>query len=105
MADPWIEKFLQEAVPRIVEKFSIRRLILFGSRIEGTATEDSDIDAIVVSDDFEKIPFLKRSPLLLKTVRFGKHIDFLCYYPEQFERIKKSSSIVADALEHGLAAI
>lgn len=34
-------------------QIEVRELIVFGSYLEGTATEDSDLDVIVVSDDFE----------------------------------------------------
>lgn len=41
---------------------------------------------------------------MLKLVRFPKHVDYLCYTPEEFERIKDSSSIVEDALEECIEA-
>jgi predicted nucleotidyltransferase len=39
--------------------------LLFGSRIKGTATENSDIDVIVVSNAFATIPFIERMSLIL----------------------------------------
>ena len=102
MGDYWIERFRREALPKIVEEFKPEKVILFGSRIRGDARKDSDIDVIVISSHFEDIPFLKRMPLLLKKVPFPKHVDYLCYTPIEYEKIKKESSVIADALENSL---
>jgi predicted nucleotidyltransferase len=75
--------------------------LLFGSRIKGTADENSDIDVIVVSNAFANIPFIERMSLILKMIRFPKHIDFICYSPEEFARLKNKSSVLVDALENG----
>ena len=37
---------------------------------------------------------------LLKKIRFDKHIDFICYSTEEFNRTKTMSSVLIDALEH-----
>jgi hypothetical protein len=97
--DIWVEKFKKEAVPLLFQEFKPSKVLIFGSRMKGTATADSDIDAIIVSDHFNKIPFMQRMALLLKKVRFPKHIDYLCYTPEEFERIKISSAIIQDAIQ------
>ena len=39
---------IREYASRIVEEFSPERIVLFGSYAEGTATEDSDVDLLVV---------------------------------------------------------
>ena len=102
MGDYWIEKFKREALPKIVEEFKPEKVIIFGSRVRGDAKKDSDIDVIVISPYFVDIPFLKRMPLLLKKVPFPKHVDYLCYTPTEYEKIKKESSVIADALENSL---
>jgi len=45
-----IDETLREIVDRIVRGFSPVRIILFGSRARGTATADSDVDLLVVTD-------------------------------------------------------
>ncbi len=99
--DPWIERFQQEAMPIVLRECHPEKVILFGSRANGNATEDSDLDVIVVAEMFERIPFLKRMAFMLKKVRFQKHIDFICYAPQEFERIQRSSAVLQDALAHG----
>ncbi len=102
MIDRWIEKFRKEAVPKLVEEFKPEKVIMFGSRVKGTPEKDSDIDVIVISSYFENIPFLRRMPLVLKKAPFPKHVDYICYTPEEYERIKDESSIIADALENSM---
>lgn len=99
--DLWIEKFKQNALPIVIREVHPEQCILFGSRIKTGSSEQSDIDIIVVARFFKGIPFVKRMSLLLKKVRFEKHVDFLCYSPEEFERNKLSSAIIRDALTYG----
>ncbi len=102
MIDHWLEKFQKEALSRLIREFKPKKVIIFGSRVRGTAKEESDVDIIVVSSYFEDIPFLKRMPLILRKVPFPKHVDYICYTPEEYERIKKESSLVMDALENSM---
>jgi len=102
MRDRWIEKFIEEAVPKIVKEIKPSRIIIFGSRARGDARETSDIDVIVVSDYFRGITFLRRMPMLLRLVKFEKHIDFLCYTEDEFEEIKEKSIVVNSALKDSL---
>lgn len=100
MRDYWVERFYREAIPIIIERFNPKKILLFGSRIRGNAVEDSDLDVIIVSDYFKDIPFMIRSEMVLKTVEFPIHVDYLCYTEEEFKDIVTSSSIVQDALEY-----
>ena len=99
MADQWVERFREEAMPKIVEEYGPESVLIFGSRARGDAGEDSDIDVIVVSSYFAEMPFLRRMPHVLRNVPFAKHVDYLCYTPEEYERIKDESAIVMDAVE------
>jgi|SRR5271157_4920070 predicted nucleotidyltransferase len=99
--DVWIEKFKQTALPVLVREVRPERCILFGSRVRGNANEGSDIDCIVVAGFFRDIPFVRRMSYVLKKVRFEKHVDFLCYSPEEFERNRASSFVLRDALTYG----
>ena len=102
MADRWIQKFQKEALPKLVGEFHPEKVIFFGSRVHGRGKKESDIDVIVVSSSFANIPFVKRMPLILKRVSFPKHIDYICYTKEEYEKMKHESSIIMDALEHSV---
>ena len=94
MKDRWIQRFEEEAVPKLREEFKPEKVMLFGSRTRGSADEASDIDVIMVSSYFTAIPFLKRMPLVLRKVPFPKHVDYLCYTRQEYDRMKGESSLV-----------
>ena len=105
MNDLWIERFNKEVLPLIVTEFKPVKVMFFGSRVSGGASEDSDIDVIVISEDFIDIPFVKRMGMILKLARFPKHVDYLCYTPEEFSNVKNNSVVIEDALENHLEAV
>jgi len=97
--DFWLEKFRREALPLIIHHFRPGKVLAFGSRARGTASVESDIDIIVIASQFADIPFIERMPRMLKLVPFPKHVDYLCYTPEEFRRLKHTSSILIDAMD------
>lgn len=59
-----IYKPLAQFFNKLSGKIQIKDLIIFGSYAEGMPTRDSDIDVVVISDDFQKIREDKRLKLL-----------------------------------------
>jgi len=100
--DQLLEQFWREVVPRIVRLYSPAKVLIFGSRAKGNATCDSDIDVIIVAEAFTEIPSVRRMSLVMKSARFKKHVDYLCYTPREFERLKDTSSILRDALPQSI---
>lgn len=47
---------------------TIKQIILFGSFKEGTFREDSDIDLVVVSDDFDGMDYWRRIDILSEAI-------------------------------------
>ncbi|MFH0947651.1 MAG: nucleotidyltransferase domain-containing protein [Elusimicrobiota bacterium] len=105
MIDQWILKFKKNALPSIMKEFEPNKVIMFGSRVNGTAKRNSDLDIILVSDYFVNIPFLKRMSIALKKIAFPKHIDYLCYTPKEYKKIKNESSIIMDALKNSMEIV
>jgi hypothetical protein len=99
----WINKIRFEVMPILREKFNPQKVLIFGSRVKGNHNPDSDIDMIIVSELFQDVPIIKRMSLVLKQIRFPKHIDVLCYTPDEFERIQNTSAIIQEALANSLA--
>jgi predicted nucleotidyltransferase len=58
---------LKNIAERLREEYGAQRVILFGSAARGEATEDSDIDLLVISPTAER--FYTRMASVLKTVR------------------------------------
>ncbi len=103
--DPWLDRFVNKVLPILQAELDPETVLLFGSRVNGTATEHSDIDVVVLSRKFREIPLLKRMPMLLRMIRFEKHVDYLCYTPEEFALLKDQSVILREAAEHGIRAV
>jgi predicted nucleotidyltransferase len=105
ISDMWIERFVKESMPIIRKVLNPNLVIIFGSRVKGKSSEESDIDVIIVSDFFRGKPFLGRMPIMLRLLRFPWPIDFLCYSPDEFEIIKNNSIIIQEALKEGLKLV
>lgn len=105
MYDRWITRFRKEALPKLLKEFKPEKVLIFGSRVQGTSNKYSDIDVILVSSCFRDIPFLRRMPLVLKKVPFPRHVDYICYTSGEYEKIRHESSIITDALEHSIELI
>ena len=100
--DSWILRFEKEALPLIKADYKPTKVILFGSRIYGRPDKYSDIDVIIVSKKFSKTRFINRMSEISIKIDFPKHVDYLCYTPEEFKDIVNSSIIIKEALEKGL---
>ena len=71
-----IERIVKEIKRYLKDKYgdNIRKVILYGSHARGEATEDSDVDVmIVVSDDVDNLEILNYlTPLLSKFMDYGE---------------------------------
>ncbi|MCM8778385.1 MAG: nucleotidyltransferase domain-containing protein [Candidatus Omnitrophica bacterium] len=69
-----------------------KKIILFGSYAKGTPRQDSDIDLIVISDDFKNMNLRERLEVLgLAAGRVFEPIEALGYTPEEIETETKES--------------
>lgn len=87
------------------KNFKIEGVFLFGSYARGKFDENSDIDLIVISPDFEKVDFLRRMEMLssLRKSRLTRSMpmDIIGYTPEEFRHIDKESVIMKEAKKEG----
>ncbi len=100
------EKSLIEGIKSFKEKlkedFPVDAMILFGSAASGKMHKDSDIDLIIVSRKFEGLNFFKRGARMYNYWDLRQPVDFLCYTPKEFNRLKNQTSIVREALNNGI---
>lgn len=80
---------------------SVSKIILFGSQARGRTHKDSDVDFIVVSEDFRDKNIFERADMIgdaefLTVKAFKIPIDLLLKTPEEIE---KGASITADYVE------
>ena len=65
----------------------VKKIILYGSHASGTAREDSDLDLVVVSDDFKNMDLWERL-WLLGEARMGikkRPMEILGFTEEEYE--------------------
>lgn len=76
---------MQQIVSRIGEAMHPLRILLFGSYADGTATDDSDLDLLVVMESSE--PRYKRGASIRNLFWPPKApMDILVYTPEEVKR-------------------
>ncbi len=80
----------------------ISKMILFGSQAWGKPHRDSDIDLIIVSPKFRRRRSLLRGLNFYRYWKLDYPVDFLCYTPEEFNKLKKRVTIVREAVEKGI---
>lgn len=96
-----VEQALRSFREVLAREFRVKRMILFGSRARGDFLHSSDVDVLIVSDDFANVDFLERIRRVARLWEGDLRLEPLCYTPEEFERKKKEIGIVAVAAEEG----
>lgn len=105
MAQKRVEEIVQFFFNCLKEQeLKISRIIVFGSRAKDTATNESDIDIIIVSEDFKRKNIFKRADMTkdaeIRTIRkFMVPLDIITMTPEEYEN--KTSLMAAYAREGG----
>jgi len=71
----------------------LEKVYLYGSRARGTSRLDSDIDLILVSPKFYKMPFWKRWEIIGDALaEIMEPIEVLAFSPEEFEKKKEKQA-------------
>jgi predicted nucleotidyltransferase len=77
----------------------VKKIILYGSFASGRAREDSDIDLVVISDDFNKMDLWERL-CLLGRARMGirRPMEIIGFTEEEFEA-EHSGTFIGDEVK------
>jgi len=104
MAEEKLKETVDYFVKQLIsEGINISKIILFGSQARGTANEESDIDLVVVSKDFEGKNIFEKVKLLnqadARTIKkFLVPLDVILMSEEEIE---SESSIIAGYARQG----
>lgn len=93
---------LTEFKNRLEKAVGVSKIIFFGSLAEGTGNENSDVDLIIVSEEFSKLNFIQRSARMYDYWTVKLPVDFLCYTPNEFNELSNKITIVKHAVKHGI---
>jgi len=95
---------LKKISERLKKKYQAERVILFGSYATGEATEDSDVDILVIAPSEER--FFERMAKVLELTRDlynGLALSPIVLRPEEVEkRIKMGDQFVQEILDIGI---
>ncbi len=95
-----VTKFVNDYAAALREHIRLDRIVLFGSYARGEATDESDLDLIVVSPDFGKNAFKDSSLLYRYMPRHIFGVDALPRTPEDLAAVEPGT-FLAYALEEG----
>lgn len=95
---PSIRRFVEE----LARSFRIEAAYLFGSRARENHFLSSDIDLLLVSDDFQGMFFTDRMAEILRRWRGEVDLQAFCYTVEEFERKRHQLGLVQEAVKHGI---
>jgi len=95
-------KFLEGCL--IENGLNISKIILFGSQAEGKANEESDVDVVVISQDFHEKDIFQRAMLtkeaeIMTIKKFMIPLDIITLTSEEFE---SENSLVAQYAKNGM---
>jgi hypothetical protein len=96
-----IKKIVKE-LEKFKKKVEVDRLIFFGSLVRGQVKDDSDIDLILISRKFLGKKMFERPIGLHFHWKLDLPVDFLCYTPNEFNKLRKQVSIAREALLEGI---
>lgn len=95
---------IREYISGLQGKLKVEKVILFGSAVKNKFNQNSDLDIVVLSNDFKKMGFLKRLELL-SHARNGKSrkipMDIIGYTSAEFSKLSGESVILGEAKQHG----
>ncbi len=87
---------------KLSRKIPVKTLLFFGSRAKGKGNKYSDVDLIVISDKFKRKKFHQRAIDLYDYWDLDYPVDFLCYTQEEFNKSKRLSVLVKEAVKEGI---
>ncbi len=100
-----IKEIILKFIYDISSLVKIEKVILFGSWARGEANKKSDIDLIILSSDFEKLKYFKRSGRFYMKWNYPIDIDIICLTPEEYEVKRKQIGTIGEAAKEGIEII
>jgi predicted nucleotidyltransferase len=87
---------------RLKRELGVVEVYIFGSRVYGNPLLESDLDMIVVSEEFGKRSFIENMELLSRTWDGSFTVEMFPYTPEQLRRYAERKTVVSEALRKGI---
>ena len=95
-----VREVLKEFLARVRDVLGEAEVYLFGSYARGDWLYDSDLDLVVVSPRFRGLDLGKRHVMVRDLISSKVSVELLLYTPEEFERVRRRSTIIRDAMKY-----
>lgn len=87
---------------KVVREFRPQKIILFGSYARGNATEDSDIDVLIIMELGRRRRNVLQAAAIRERVPAGFPMDLLVRSPRQIaRRLARADGFIRDVIQHG----
>lgn len=96
-----IQRITRQYLQRLARTINVNKAILTGSWATGSYLEDSDVDLIIVSDDFSKMAIADRLSYLQKRWTSSIPLEAFGYTVNEFRKLSRTSTFVKDAVRTG----
>ena len=93
-----LDKYLDQIVENLKKNYTPEKIILFGSYSKGNATEESDLDLILIKKT-KKHPIWRRVEAR-KASKLKIPMDIIVYTPDEFEKLLKQNSFFIRDIVH-----
>jgi len=84
-----LESKIIQLITRLNKKFKVEKALLFGSTARGNRLSESDVDLIVISEDFKGISIPERHARIQREWSGEEEVQALAYTPEEFTQVSK----------------
>jgi len=93
---------LARFLKRLKRELGVVEVYIFGSRVYGNPLLESDLDMIVVSEEFGKRSFIENMELLSRMWDGSFTVEMFPYTPEQLRKYAERKTVVSEALRKGI---
>jgi len=93
---------LARFLKRLKRELGVVEVYIFGSRVYGNPLLESDLDMIVVSEEFGKRSFIENMELLSRMWDGSFTLEMFPYTPEQLRKYEERKTVVSEALRKGI---
>lgn len=93
------QKLKNDILPKIVNYYSPKKVILFGSVARGDNVYSSDLDIVVIADSNKS--FKERLKETIHSMEF-ENVDILVYTPEEFDTmVRVENQFITNIVKEG----
>jgi predicted nucleotidyltransferase len=96
------KKELVKLLKKLKDELKVEEVHIFGSRVYGTPLKESDIDILIISEEFKNKSFIENMIRVNKMLDGNLDIEIFPYTREDIIRYKGKKVVITEALEKGL---